>query len=252
VNLSPLRLLRSKFRANIPAPSKFGAAMDHNQIFPYFFVGGMVVLGTAIIVISVLYAKKRTRELTAVAQQIGFRFVGKNWSGPPLLSQPKTSVLQRTRGRFSNVMTGSSGRLEISLFDYAYPRGKGSVTQTVAAFSQDQQLPPFALRPEDFLDRIGDAIVHSDIDFDSNPEFSKRYLLKSPDEAGTRKLFIPGLLTYIEQLQTNWCVEGTGATLILYRGGKSASPSDVAAFLEETSRIARTFFASDGLRKPVA
>jgi hypothetical protein len=207
--------------------------MDHHHIFPYFFVGGMVALGAAIIVISVLYARKRTRELAGIAQQIGFRFLGNTWSGPPLSASHKTSLLQRTRGKFSNVMTGSSGRLEISLFDYTYPRGKGS-------------------GPENFLDRIGDAIVHNDIDFDSNPEFSKRYLLKSPDEAGTRKLFIPSLLTYIEQLQTNWCIEGAGATLILYRGGKSARPSDVAAFLEETSRIARTFFASDGLRKPVA
>jgi hypothetical protein len=161
-------------------------------------------------------------------------------------------MLQRTRGRFSNVMTGGSVALQISLFDYTYPAGKTSVTQTVAAFSQDQILPPFALRPENFLDRLGDAIVHNDIDFDSNPEFSKRYLLKSPDEAGTRRLFTPSLLTYLEQFQTSWYVEGTGPLLIVYHGGRAVSPSDLPAFLEETSRIARTFFASDGLRKPVA
>jgi len=130
--------------------------------------------------------------------------------------------------------------------------GKSSVSQTVASFSQDQQLPPFALRPEHFLDRIGDALVHNDIDFDSNPEFSKRYLLKSPDEAGTRRLFTPSLLTYLEQFQTNWCLEGTGPLLIVYHSGRSVSPSDLPAFLEETSRIARTVFASEGLRKPVA
>jgi hypothetical protein len=226
--------------------------MSSHDVLPFIFLVGFLALMAAIIVGSVLYAKKRTRELTAVAQQIGFRFVGKNWNGPPLLSKPKTSLLQRTRGRYSNVMTGSSGRLEISLFDYTYPMGKSSVTQTVAAFSQDQQLPPFALRPENFLDRIGDAIIHNDIDFDSNPEFSKRYLLKSPDEAGTRRLFNPSLLTYLEQFQTNWCIEGTGPTLMVYHGARPLSPSDLPAFLEETSRIARTFFASDGLRKPVA
>jgi hypothetical protein len=226
--------------------------MSSHDVLPVIFLVGFLALMAAIIVGSVLYAKKRTRELTAAAQQIGFRFVGKHWSGPALLSKPKISLLQRTRGRFSNVMTGSSGRLEISLFDYTYPMGKSSVTQTVAAFSQDQPLTSFALRPENFLDRIGDAIVHNDIDFDSNPEFSKRYLLKSPDEAATRRLFTPSLLTYLEQFQTNWHIEGTGPTLMVYRGGKSASPSDLPAFLEETSRIARTFFASEGLRKPVA
>jgi hypothetical protein len=229
-----------------------GAAMSSHDVLPFIFLAGVLALMAVIITVSVLHAKKRTRELTEVAQQIGFRFVGKNWSGLSLSSQSKISLLQRTRGRFSNVMTGSSGGLQIALFDYTYQVGKSSLTQTIAAFSQDQQLPPFALRPENFFDRIGDAIVHNDIDFDSNPEFSKRYLLKSPDDAGTRKLFTPSLLTYLEQFQSNWCIEGTGSTLIVYRGGRPVSPADVPAFFEETSRIARTFFASEGLRKPVA
>lgn len=226
--------------------------MSSHDVIPFIIFAGFLALMAVIITASIKYAKKRTRELTEVAQQIGFRFVGKNWSGPPLSSQPRISLLQRTRGRFSNVMTGSSGGLQISLFDYTYPMGKSSVTQTVATFFQDLPLPPFALRPENFFDRIGDAIVHNDIDFDSNPEFSRRYLLKSPDEAGTRRLFTPSLLTYLEQFQTNWCVEGTGQTLIVYRGGRPLSPSEVPAFLEETSGIARTVFASEGLRKPVA
>jgi len=225
--------------------------MNSRDVIPFIMFGGFFVLMAVIITASVLYARKRTRELTEVAQRIGFQFIG-NGSGPSFPPQPKISMLQRTRGRFSNVMTGSSGALQIKLFDYTYPAGKTSVTQTVAAFSQEQPLPPFALRPENFLDRIGDAIVHNDIDFDSNPEFSKRYLLKSPDEAGTRRLFTPSLLTYLEQFQANWWVEGTGPLLIVYHGGRSVSPSDLPAFLEETSRIARTFFASDGLRKPVA
>jgi hypothetical protein len=226
--------------------------MNSHDVILFIMFGGFLALMAVIITASIKYAKKRTRELTEVAQQIGFRFVGKNWGGPPLSPQPGTSLLQRTRGSYNNVMTGSSGKLQISLFDYTYRVGKSTCTQTLAAFSQDQQLPPFALRPENFFDRIGDAIVHNDIDFNSNPEFSKRYLLKSPDEAGTRRLFTPSLLTYLEQFQTNWCVEGTGPTLIVYRGGRPVSPSDMPAFLEETSGIARTFFASEGLRKPLA
>jgi hypothetical protein len=226
--------------------------MNNHELIPYLFLAGTLALVAVIITISVHYAKKRTRELTEVAQQIGFQFVGKNWSGPSLSSQHKTSLLQRTRGRFSNVMTGASGGLQISLFDYTYPMGKSSVTQTVAAFSQDRPLPPFALRPENVFDRIGDAVFHNDIDFDSNPEFSARYLLRSPDEVNTRRLFSPSLLTYLEQFQTKWYIEGTGSTLLIYRGGRPVSPPDMPAFLEETSGIARTFFASDTLKKPVA
>jgi hypothetical protein len=222
------------------------------RLRPLFFLGGFLALMAVIITASIRAAKKRTREMAAAAQQIGFRFVGNTWSGPALSSQHKTSLLQRAGGKCANAMTGASGGLQASLFDYTYRAGKSSVTQTLAAFSQDVPLPPFALRPENILDRIGDAILHNDIDFDSHPEFSKHYLLRSPDTANTRRLFTPGVLTYLEQLQANWHIEGTGPTLMVYRGGSRVNPSDVAAFLEETSRIARTFFASDGLRKPVA
>jgi len=226
--------------------------MDSNILLPVLIFAGFLALMVIIIWASVRAAKKRTRELTEAAQQIGFRFLEKPWSVPSLSSQHKISLLQRTRGTCTNAMTGASGPLQVSLFDYTYSQGKSSVTQTVAAFSEDLPLPPFALRPENVLDRIGDAILHNDIDFDSHPDFSKRYLLRSPDEANTRKLFTPGLLTYLEQLQTMWYIEGTGPTLIIYRGGRPVNPSDLPAFLDETSRIARTFFASEGLRKPGA
>jgi hypothetical protein len=225
--------------------------MNSQNVIPFIMFGVFFAVMAAVIVASVHYARKRTRELTEVAQRIGLQFIGAG-GGPSFPSQPRISMLQRTRGRFNNVMTGSSGGLQISLFDYSYSAGKSSVTQTVASFSQDKQLPPFALRPENFLDRIGDALVHNDIDFDCNPEFSKRYLLKSPDEAEVRRLFTSSLLTYLEQFQTSWYVEGTGPLLIVYHGGRTVSPSDLPAFLEETSRIARTFFASESLRKPVA
>jgi hypothetical protein len=226
--------------------------MQSNDLIPYFFFLGTLALIAVVITVSVFYARKRTRELTEVAQQIGFRFVGKDWRGPSLSSQPKITLLQRTHGTYSNVMTGEPGGLQVSLCDYTYPAGKASVTQTLAVFFQDLPLPPFALRPENFLDKIGDAVFHSDLDFDSHPEFSKRYLLRSPAEANTRALFTPDLLTYLEQLQTNWHIEATGTTLILYLGASTLDASNIRSFLDEASRIARTFFASAGLRKSQA
>jgi hypothetical protein len=221
----------------------------NSNLVPIFFFAGVIVLMAIIIAASVRAAKKRTRELAEAAQQIGFQFLGNAWSGPAVSPQHRTSILQRVRGKCSNAMTGTSGTLQVSLFDYTYHVGKSTATQTLATFSQNIDLPPFALRPENFLDRIGDAILHNDLDFDSNPEFSRRYLLRSPDEANTRRLFTPSLMTYLEQIQSNWNIEGTGPTLVIYRGGSPVNASDVPAFINETSRIARTFFASEGSRK---
>src|SRR5258708_8300663 len=150
-------------------------------------------------------------------------------------------------------MTGSTSGLQVSLFDYRYTVGKSTVVQTVAVFTQDLQLPPFELRPEGFLDRIGDAVMHKDIDFDSYPEFSRRYLLRSPDEVSTRKFFAPSLLAYLEQTpsEQKWHIESTGTSLIFYRGFP-LKPSDIPAFLDQTSSIATSIFSSAGLSKTTA
>jgi len=77
--------------------------------------------------------------------------------------------------------------------------------------------------------------------------------LKSPDEAGTRRLFTPSLLSYMEQVpsERNWNVETSGTNLFIYRAGRTVSPNDLSTFFHETSSVATTVFNSDGLKNPV-
>jgi hypothetical protein len=212
-----------------------------------------IVLFVAVIIWGILNARKRTQDLAAAAPQIGFTFMGDTWRGPTLNPQHKTCLLQRTRGSFKNAMVGSVGNLQAIIFDYTYRMGKSTVTQTLACFSEKLQLPPFALKPEGVFDRIGNALVHSDINFDSHPGFSHRYNLKSPDDAGTRRLFTPSLLTYMEQIPSegNWNIETSGANLFIYRESRTVSVADLSTFFQETSSIATTVFNSDGLKNPV-
>jgi hypothetical protein len=220
---------------------------------PGFFII-FFALAIGIIIWSILNARKRTQELTQLAPQLGFTFMGNAWSGPGFDSLHKTCLLQRTRGRFSNVMVGVTGNLEAIVFDYTHQAGKNSITQTLACYTQKVPLPPFVLKPEGLFDRIGDAFVHNDIDFDSHPVFSNRYTLKSPDETGTRLLFTPSLLTYMEQIPADkkWIIETNAANLFVYRPGWTVSAADLPNFLEETSTIARTIFASDGMKNLTA
>ena len=214
-----------------------------------FFVALLVV----IIVWTILYAKKRSQDLAAAAQQIGFSFMGDTWHGPVLNPQFRTCLLQRTRGRPNNVMVGMAGSFEAIVFDYTYRAGKSSITQTMACFSHNVELPSFTLKPEGILDRIGDAIVHNDIDFDSHPTFSQRYALKSPDEASTRRVFTPAVLTQLEQIssEAKWSVETSGINLFVFRAGRTVSPSSLATFLQQTSTIATVIFNSEGLKNSV-
>jgi hypothetical protein len=147
-------------------------------------------------------------------------------------------------------MIGQMGGFQVSVFDYTYGNGKNSVTQTMTCFSQSAELPPFELRPENIFDKIGDVITHNDIDFDSNPEFSRRYHLRGPDETRMRMLFNPVLLGYLEQIppDKNWHVEASGPSLIIYRHRWPAKAAEIPALLNETSAMARTILDSAGIK----
>ena len=230
------------------------ATMHHaNSSNPWIFVF-FVALVLAIIAWGILSSRKRSQELSQIASQLGFTFMGNAWHGPTIDPRYKSCLLQHTRGRFDNVMVGIAGGLEAIVFDYTYSAGKSTITQTLACYSKKMQLPPFALKPEGLFDRIGDAFVHNDIDFPSHPVFSDRYALKSPDEAGTRQLFTPSLMSYMEQIPTDkqWRIETNATNLFVYRPGKSISPTDLSAFLQETSTVAQAIFSSEGLTNSTA
>jgi hypothetical protein len=187
----------------------------------------------------------------------GFTFEEDDWSDRAQSPQLGTVLFERGGGgRFKNILTGTASGFKTSLFDYSYTVGGSkssrTYTQTVAAFSQDRRLPRFEMRPEGFVDRIADAVVHKDIDFESHPEFSRRYLLRGSEPEKVRELFTPALLTLLEGVpsEEKWHIEGADSTLILYRSDVTVSAERTRAFLDETSSIARTFFSSCGLEKP--
>jgi hypothetical protein len=226
----------------------------NNDIFSWFF-GAAVVAVIVGLIVSQIQARRRTAALQATAKEMGFIFEGEDWSDQAQSPQLGTVLFERGGGgRFKNIMSGTAAGFKTSLFDYSYTVGGGkssrTYTQTVAAFSQDLSLPLFEMRPEGFVDRIADAIVHKDIDFESHPEFSRRYLLRGPEPEKVREFFTPALLTFLEGVpsEEKWHIEGAGTTLVLYRSDFTVNAERTRAFLNETSAIARTFCSSRGLK----
>jgi hypothetical protein len=233
--------------------------MHNSDVLTYWFFGVVLLILIAAVIVKHIRAQKRTDALQTVAQEIGFYFAGNDWSDQSQAPQTGIALFKRGGGgRFKNIMTGTSAGFRTSLFDYSFTVGgaksRRTFTQTVAAFSQDLLLPRFDMRPEGFLDRIGDAFVHKDIDFASHPEFSRLYLLRGSEQDSIRELFTPALLTFLEGLPSDdkWHIEGVGATLILYRSDVTVGADRIHAFLDETFSIARTFFSSCGLKKRLA
>ena len=199
----------------------------------------------AIFLVGRAQASERAQAMQAAAQQIGFKFFGNDLTRTISV---RTAVFRRGGARrFRNILNGSHTGFEVSLFDYSYTisTGKSSstFTQTVAAFIQGLPLPLFDLHREGFLDRAGDMFVHNDIDFQSNPEFSRRYHLSGDEKERIAELFSPSLLTFLEGFRR--IVAGTsrvaGFTLTLYRGNQTVNADQVQPLLKETSSLAHNF-----------
>ncbi|MGD0842416.1 MAG: hypothetical protein ABSA32_14785 [Candidatus Acidiferrales bacterium] len=234
--------------------------MSANVIFAFelpswwgFAVFGAVFVG--IFVLATYLSRKRTQALTTLALQQGLTFEGDKWLTPESAPQLESPLFQGKSGPgFKNIISGKRGGLSCSFVDYSYRSGKNSISQTLATFTQDVWLPQFAVGPSDMLHKFSDALLHKAIQFESDPDFSKRFRLVSPDPDKAREMFAPGLLTFIENLDpaAKWHIEGSGRTLIIYRQGKQVSAEAYPAFIDATTDMAKTFLSLSGLKKPSA
>src|ERR1017187_4965542 len=100
------------------------------------------------------------------------------------------------------------------------------------------------MRPSGMVDKVWDALVHRNIHFESNPEFSRRYVLRGALRNRVCLLFTPALLAFLEGLdpQKKWRIEGAGETLFLYRHAKKTPPAELRMLVDDTSSLASGFF----------
>jgi len=129
-------------------------------------------------------SKKRREAFIETAEEMGLQSYP---DGDSELMDRFAGFKLFSRGRarkMKNVVQGDSGEVKIAIFDYQFTTGSGKQTRThyqsvVSLQSQEIQCPDFTMRPEGMLDKIGGAIGLQDIDFDSHPNFSKMFVLKS-------------------------------------------------------------------------
>ena len=198
-----------------------------------------IVFAVVIVLLIVILRGRRRRGLERAAQEMGFSYEA-NPAVPETEGFLELPLLKRNTG-LSHLLRGSTGTGEVVVVDVRTGSGKGATLRTVAIHRlARKQLPVFELRPEHFLDKLGSALGFKDINFESNPEFSKRYKLQGADETAVRELFHSGRLTFFEQ-QKGWSVDGAGEWLAVYRQVTCVAPGKLRTFLEETGRVVTAF-----------
>jgi hypothetical protein len=206
------------------------------MIIAIIIIGTLALIG-GLVWLSLYIEKKRTEAVRQSALRLGFNFFPK---GDPaffnemgvfhLFQQGHTRLLK-------NLMRGAGSDPEVAVFDYRYTIGSGknqqTKNQTVIWFrSSGLNLPAFTLSPENIMHKIGALLGYQDIDFEQNPGFSKRYLLRGQDETRIRMLFNNSLLRFFEQKHPV-SAEGRDNHFIFYRSKKQVKPETLNSFVEE-------------------
>ena len=218
--------------------------MDSPLSIALMVAGGIVVIA-AIVMIVRYYDKKRTEALQAAAQAMTLDFskLPDSQLLPSLKAFPLFSHGHSKKA--FNVLSGVADEIEITMFDYRYTTGGGknqhTHNQTVVLLkSAVLDVPPFSLKPQNVFHSIGKAFGYQDIDFDSHPVFSEKYLLRSSDELGLREVFIPDILEYYEA-RPGLSTEAGGDRLLFFRASKKVKPENLPAFLKDGFHVYTLF-----------
>jgi hypothetical protein len=208
---------------------------------PWLIAPAVAALVIVLIVRQRRLERARTEALAQTASEMGMAFE-ESVPVESLASLGDSPLYSRGRARRArNVMAGSRSDVMVRLLDYQYTVGAGKHQhtwhQTVAAFpGAAHSLPALEMTPETAFHKLGQVFGYQDIDFESSPEFSARYLLRGGDETGIRAAFGPALLEFFAS-HLGWNVEVSSGTVVVYRAGKRARPEDWRTFLEEALEI---------------
>ena len=168
------------------------------MILFFLFIIGLI---TAIFIYTSKKEKERTLAMQQTAQMMGFAFAPvAQLQMIPYFSQFNLFNQGHSKA-IKNMMYGQVNGTKAAVFDYRYTVGSGknshTYNQTVLYFETPRlQLPMFTLSPENFMHKFISALGYQDIDFNTRPEFSRRYLLRGPDEQAIRRAFADHILAF--------------------------------------------------------
>lgn len=214
--------------------------MDSEILIVAGVITGIVLVIVAAIVLSVRAARRRREALAESAALMGFSYEESDDSFPARYQQFEIFTKGHSR-RATNILKGKTLRAEACALDYRYITGGGKHSsihhQTVCILrSPALALPRFALRREfGLVDRIVEAFTGQDIDFEEDPEFSKKIALRGEDAEAVRRLFRPEVRAhFLRCAESASRFEGRGDTLLV-DCGTLVKPDEVRDLLVELS-----------------
>ena len=214
------------------------------------FFAGLVAL--------ILYAdKRRSNKIQAIATRLGYTFRRKPTDADnTLIAGCNIANAGHSRSTSNILEAAESAELKITLFEYAYTIGYGKSSQRYNQTVTRMQstvfyLPGFILYPETIFSKLGKLFGGADINFPEAPAFSKKYILRGPDEAAIRALFTPTVLQFFEQRKA-LTIDSAGDTLFLHRANRRIKPEELESHIAEAKSVLALFFEAQNSQPSIA
>jgi hypothetical protein len=199
------------------------------------------------IVVGVVFAarheRNRAEAIGRLAETMGLMFQPKA-ELDAVRALGDVQLFERGRSRRAkNVMTGRIGDRQAAVFDYWFTTGGGKSQQThsqtvVLLPGAKPSYPDMQMAPENPLIRIAEVFGYQDIDLDSHPEFSRRYLVRGADPDAIRAALYPTAASYFAEHE-GWTVEVKSGHVAIYRANDRPKPEDLPMFIENACAAVR-------------
>jgi len=193
-----------------------------------------LILIICILIYSYFLEKKRSEALELIAQKLGFSFTKSGRETTKSMHESFDLFSKGSHRKLRNEIWGNNNNNRVSIFGYSYAMSHGSsakaYSQTVLSIEYSElNIPEFELEPEYITHKIAQVFGYQDIDFESFPVFSQKYLLRGKDEVKIRQLFTPEVISFFETNQ-DIHIEAQGNTLIFYKPSQRCEPDEIKEF----------------------
>lgn len=216
----------------------------YDLIFLAVFIIAMIII--------VKFLKKQdeenTEELRKIARNMGFVYTDK--IDTEFLEPLRRFELfsKRRREEVRHLITGRKRYTYNKIFEYTYTqrtRDKDSSYDysVICIIEPSANFPKFILKTETFLHRIGAVIGFQDIDFDEDPEFSKKFVLQGRDVQAIKNLFDPLLRKKLYDLK-HFTIEADKDTMLIYQFYQEIRYDRLPEFHSTSLEIFEAFFSA--------
>ena len=215
------------------------------DLLPLVIGGGVAVLGGGIWLIGRTIENRRREVLEQYALTRGYRFERERPDGQSRLVGELELFNTGHSRRWGYTLTGRVNSRDCTVFEYRYTTGSGKSSNMhrcamILWEVGGVGLPQFTLTPEGFFDRVGELFGMQDFDFAEDPEFSRAYRLRGPNEAAVRALFTANRRSALTAVKGQRLM-ASGRYLVWWRNGRLPGPDHLDQFLADGDQIRRQF-----------